>query len=65
MDINNVDFSDEVVSSFSYDSVGKEMQLTFHSFMHKGKSVTKSHTLQLVPGWRRRVEGGNPLCLMI
>ncbi|HEQ3591060.1 hypothetical protein [Vibrio harveyi] len=47
MDINNVDFADEVVSSFSYDSIGKEMQLTFHSFMHKGKSVTKSHTLTI------------------
>ncbi|HGF4937154.1 TPA: hypothetical protein ACF5BZ_004618 [Vibrio parahaemolyticus] len=50
MDINNVDFADEVVSSFSYDSVGKEMQLTFHSFMHKGKVVSKSHTLT-VSSW--------------
>ena len=50
MDINSVDFADEVVSSFSYDSVGKEMQLTFHSFMHKGKLVTKSHTL-IISSW--------------
>ncbi|HGE6026597.1 hypothetical protein ABMY11_20225 [Vibrio vulnificus] len=47
MDINNVDFADEIVSRFSYDSAGKEILLTFQSFMYKGKEVTKSHTLAI------------------
>ncbi|MCG6272372.1 hypothetical protein K6U70_09405 [Vibrio vulnificus] len=47
MNIDSVDFADEIVASFGYKPEDKEISLTFRSFTYMERVVTKSHTLKI------------------
>jgi len=47
MKIEDVDFSDEIVTGFSYDSINKHLSVTFQSVCVLGEIIYTPHDLNI------------------